>query len=52
MDRLRIPANNSTILVELEPHIIIPKNNILTVYAGNGNIPVELSLIIFYHETE
>ncbi len=48
-DRLRIPADNSDHIFSWLSHLIIPKNNIITLYAGNGNIPIEISIQLYYH---
>jgi len=49
-DRLRVSADNQDHTFKWEPTIIIPKNNILTCYAGNGSILTETSLTFYYHE--
>jgi len=48
-DRLRIPADDKDHVFKWAPTIIIPKNNILTIYAGNGGILTEASLTFYYH---
>ena len=48
-DRLRIAADDADHVFKWEPTIIIPKNNILTIYAGNGGILTEATVIFYYH---
>jgi len=49
-DRMRIPADDGDHIFEWEPTIIIPKNNVLTVYAGIGGILTEASVTFYYHD--
>ena len=49
-DRLRIPADNADHTFIWASTIIIPLNNILTVYAGNGGILTEASISFYYHD--
>lgn len=49
-DRLRIPADNNDHLLEWPSMIIISKNEVMTFQAGNGGIPMEISMA-FYHES-
>ena len=48
-DRLRIPADNNDHVRRWPSDLIIPKNNVLTFYAGNGSIPIEVSIQFYYH---
>ena len=48
-DRLRVPADDVDHIYTWPAAIIIPKNNILTIYAGNGGIPTEASVFFYYH---
>jgi hypothetical protein len=49
-DRLRIPADDTDHEFSWPATIIVPKNNILTIYAGNGGILTEASVFFYYHE--
>ncbi len=51
-DRLRVPADNSDHAFIWAETIIVPKNKILTIYAGNGGIPIEASISFYFHEIE
>ena len=51
-DRLRIPADDSDHNFMWAETMIIPKNKILTTYAGNGGIPIEASISFHYHDIE
>lgn len=50
-DRLRIPADDNDHLLQWPSMIIIAKNEVVTFQAGNGGIPLEISMA-FYHESE
>lgn len=49
-DRLRVPADNADHPFMWASAIIIPKNNVLTVYAGNSGILTETSISFYYHD--
>jgi len=49
VNRLRIPADNNDHKTTWSCDIIIPKNNIITLYAGNGGNPIELSIQFYFH---
>jgi len=51
-DRLRIPADDQDHTYSWKPGIVIPKNNIITIYAGNGGIATEASITFYYHEED
>ena len=51
-DRLRVPADNSDHAFIWAETIIIPKNKILTIYAGNGGVPIEASISFYFHDIE
>ncbi len=51
-DRLRIPADDSNHNFVWAETIIIPKNKIITVYTGNGGIPIETSISFYFHDIE
>ncbi|MCK5763373.1 MAG: hypothetical protein KAH05_04570 [Clostridiales bacterium] len=47
--RFRIPANSSTNFNSLNSKIIIPKNNILTMYVSEPDKKIELTFNFYYH---
>jgi hypothetical protein len=51
-DRLRVQADDGDHLFTWEEGIIMPKNTILTVYAGTGGISIETSISFYYHPEE
>jgi hypothetical protein len=51
-DRLRCPADDGDHNFTWDENIIVPKNNLITMYLGNGGILVEGSVSLYYHEPE
>ena len=49
VDRFRIPADDIDHVFTYSSKIIIPKNNIITLVAGTGGIPLEVSMLFYYH---
>ena len=49
MGRLRIPANDSSNSIRVPGVIIIPKNNTIMFKVLNGDIPIEIAVVFYYH---
>lgn len=49
LDRTRIPGDGSNHFHSWDAKLILPKNNVLTLRAGNGGIPMEVMVEFYYH---
>ena len=48
VSRFRIPANNATNFNDLDSKIIIPKNNIFTLFASEADVAIEFTFNFYY----
>ena len=49
ISRFRVPANGSTNFNSLDSKVVIPKNNVLVMYASEPDVQMELTLNFYYH---